>query len=89
MKYIQLEIEFTWPDFSTEEIRKIPRLRWRTDEHFVVVNLVTGLIFTFGELFYCKRRMMEAKEFYSKYVVYSQRPEDKIHYQLIGFPELH
>lgn len=85
---MQLHFEFTWPELSEKEIEIVLNHFYVKPEYFVVVDLLDGSIYATGDLFKCKKAILDAQKFYNEYpeylgMSYINRYYKRRHFQLL------
>jgi hypothetical protein len=66
----QLHFDFKWPDLTEREAEKILSDTRIKSGEFIIVDLVDGRLYGKGDLFYCKRAILTAQQFYQVHLGY-------------------
>ena len=67
---MQLHFDFKWPDLTEREAEKILSDTRIKSGEFIIVDLVDGRLYGKGDLFYCKRAILTAQQFYQVHLGY-------------------
>lgn len=87
----QLHFEFTWPELTEKEIEIILLYPFVKPGNFALIDLVDGSVYSTGDLFKCKKTILDAQGFYTKHPEYLgesyiNRYYQRKHFQLIFKP---